>query len=35
MSQWYKLDDNDANDVEEIDMLLDAWDKAYMLPYIC
>ncbi len=34
-SKWYKLDDNDVDDVEENDMLLDVRDKAYMLHYIC
>ena len=35
ISQWYKLDDNDADDVEENVMLLDVRDKAYMFHYIC
>ena len=34
-SKWYKLDDNDVDDVEENDMLLDVRDKAYMLHCIC
>ena len=34
-SKWYKLDDNNVDDVEENDMLLDVRDKAYMLHYIC
>ena len=29
-SKWYKLDDNDVDDVEENDMLLDVRDKADM-----
>ena len=33
--KWYKLDDNDVDDVEENDTLLDVRDKAYMLHYIC
>ena len=33
--KWYKLDDNDGDDVEENDILLDVRDKVFMLHYIC
>ncbi len=34
-SQWYQLDDEDVEEVEEKIVLEDAKDKAYMLHYIC
>ena len=34
-SQWYQLDDDDVEEVEEKIVLEDAKDKAYMLHYIC
>jgi hypothetical protein len=34
-SQWYQLDDDKVEEVEEKIVLQDAKDKAYMLHYIC
>ncbi len=33
--QWYQLDDDNVEEVEEKIVLEDAKDKAYMLHYIC
>ena len=34
-SQWYKLDDNDVDNVAENEVLADARDKVCMLHYVC